>query len=31
MKDNQQITDVIYTCTFSSLFVDHIDINFMDI
>ena len=33
MKDNRHIVDSIYmyTCTFLSLFVDRIDINFMDI
>ena len=27
MKDNRHIIDAIYTCTFSSLFRDRIDIN----
>ena len=31
IKDNGHIVDAIYTCTFSSLLIDRIDINFMDI
>ena len=31
IKDNRHIVDAIYTCIFSSLFVDRIDINSMDI
>ena len=31
MQDNRHIVDEIYTCTFSSFFIDRIDINFMDI
>ena len=31
IKDNRHIIDAIYTCTFSSLIIDRVDINFMDI
>ena len=31
IKDNRHIVDAIYTCTFSSLSINRIDINFMDI
>ena len=31
IKDNRHIVDAIYTYTFSSFFIDRIDINFMDI
>ena len=31
IKDNRPIVDAIYTCTFSSFFIKHININFTDI